>query len=316
MNHVDVSIIVCTYNSDIEKLKKTLFSAILQKNINFEIVITDDGSDNFNENALENFFEKYGFENYKIIRHTTNMGTVSNYYDGLVQASGEYIYGISPGDYFYNSTVISELYNFCIKNNINMCFGEAVSYEIVNDEVVLKKALSPKWPYSFLKSIYNPNIALISFLFGHQPIGATYFRKKNIAIKYFGKIKNKVKYLEDYPTTALFLLDGMKLYYFRKPVVWYECNTGISTCKSIIWRERLEEDSHLGRSILFQEHGNNNILQAVYVLRERIKHPLVCMIGLIVKILGGIRYKTRKNNCIKRYFYAIVQYDVERFTEE
>lgn len=315
MNHLEVSIIVITYNPDIDKLKRTLFSAILQKNINFEIIITDDGTDNFDEAMVKSFFKEYEFKHYKIIRHTANVGTVSNYYDGLIHASGEYIYGISPGDYFYNSTSISELYKFCKRNSVDMCFGEARCYETIDGFVNFKKENSPKWPYSFSKSIYSPKIALISFLFGHQPIGATYFRRKEIAIKYFSKINNKVKYVEDYPSTALFLLDGMKLYYFSQPVVWYECNTGISSGMLKDWKKRFEDDLYLAKCILFQEHGNDSILQAVYLLKERSKHPIVCMVGLMVKVLGSIRYKIRKSNRNKEYFYAITQYDVESFTK-
>lgn len=315
MNHLDVSIIICTYNPDTEKLNRTLFSAVLQKNVDFEIIITDDGSDDFDEAAVENFFEEYEFKNYKIIRHATNNGTVSNYYDGLIQASGDYVYGISPGDYFYNATCISELHTFCDENNIDICFGEAACYEEIDGYVKFKKPISPKWPYSFSMSIYSQKIALISFLFGHQPIGATYFRRKETTIKYFLEIINKVKYVEDYPTTALFLLDGMKLYYFSKPVIWYECNTGISTSMSTVWKKRFEDDLKLARGILFQKHSNNNILQAVYILKERIKHPIVCMVGLIVKVLGDIRYKVMKNNGNKEYFYSIAQYDVESYTK-
>ena len=39
-----VSVILCTYNPDWRKLKATLLSAAMQENIDFEIVLTDDGS--------------------------------------------------------------------------------------------------------------------------------------------------------------------------------------------------------------------------------------------------------------------------------
>ena len=39
-----ISVIVCTYNANWEKTKNTLFSIIRQKNVIFEIIVTDDGS--------------------------------------------------------------------------------------------------------------------------------------------------------------------------------------------------------------------------------------------------------------------------------
>ena len=43
-NKYDVSIIVATYNPDLNKLMSTLLSIIIQKGIKFEIIVTDDGS--------------------------------------------------------------------------------------------------------------------------------------------------------------------------------------------------------------------------------------------------------------------------------
>ena len=59
----DVSVVVLTYNSDMEKLFGTLRSAICQKQIRFDIVISDDGSDNFDKERLSDFFLKINLKN-------------------------------------------------------------------------------------------------------------------------------------------------------------------------------------------------------------------------------------------------------------
>ena len=43
----DVSVVILTYFPDKEKLLKTLKSVLLQKNVSYEILIADEGSDNF-----------------------------------------------------------------------------------------------------------------------------------------------------------------------------------------------------------------------------------------------------------------------------
>ena len=44
VSEFSVSVILCTYNPDWRKLKATLLSAAMQEDIDFEIVLTDDGS--------------------------------------------------------------------------------------------------------------------------------------------------------------------------------------------------------------------------------------------------------------------------------
>ena len=46
MAKADISVVVLTYNPDLNDLKKTLRSIMLQDGVDFEIVIADDGSKN------------------------------------------------------------------------------------------------------------------------------------------------------------------------------------------------------------------------------------------------------------------------------
>lgn len=45
MYQYQVSFVVCTYNSKWEKLNSTLFALLAQKDISYEIVVADDGSE-------------------------------------------------------------------------------------------------------------------------------------------------------------------------------------------------------------------------------------------------------------------------------
>ena len=96
-----VSVILCTYNPDWRKLKATLLSAAMQEDIDFEIVLTDDGSgeDHFREAAA--LLDSRGFSDYRIVKNKTNVGTVRNLLGAARQARGEYIAAISPGGYAF-----------------------------------------------------------------------------------------------------------------------------------------------------------------------------------------------------------------------
>ena len=112
-----ITVIVATYNPEWKKLRSTLLSIVTQKNIDFEIIITDDGSnDDYFDKARE-FFIKNEISKYRFIKNQINIGTVKNFYNAIKCAGGEYVYGISPGDMFYEETTLEKLYFFaCIKN--------------------------------------------------------------------------------------------------------------------------------------------------------------------------------------------------------
>ena len=58
MYQYQVSVIVCTYNSKWEKLKSTLLSILSQRDISFEIIIADDGSEIQCLDRAKKYFEK------------------------------------------------------------------------------------------------------------------------------------------------------------------------------------------------------------------------------------------------------------------
>ena len=68
----EVSVVVVTYNSPFEKLENTLQSVIWQENVDFEIIIADDGSKSFDKERVENWFLTNGFKDYKFVLNLVN----------------------------------------------------------------------------------------------------------------------------------------------------------------------------------------------------------------------------------------------------
>ena len=56
-----ISVLVLSYNSDIDKLYLTLKSIIKQKIDDFEIVVSDDGSKDNHEQELAEYFKQNDF---------------------------------------------------------------------------------------------------------------------------------------------------------------------------------------------------------------------------------------------------------------
>lgn len=261
----NVSIIVATYNPKLEKVKSTLFSAINQKNITFEIIVTDDGSavDYFDE--IEAFFKRNKFYNYKLIKNKTNIGTVKNFYNALKKAKGEYVFATSPGDLLYDENTLVDLYDFAQNKNVEICFGDAVYYS--NDKNNLQ--ILKQYNNAPLKSeIFDEDKSLIfqkiGFFSGNGILGASFFRKKEAAIKYIGAIENVCKYVEDNTSTAFALANNVRIYHLKRYVVWYEYGTGVSTSKNLEWKNLLKKDFDESFKKLYESYPNDLIIKNVY----------------------------------------------------
>jgi len=92
-----VSVIVATYNDEIESLQKTIDSVKSQTYKNWEIVIVDSG-----ECGIKNS------QNIKMVK-TPPKGVADALNKGLEQASGDYVYVIGAGDYLWSDDVLEKM---------------------------------------------------------------------------------------------------------------------------------------------------------------------------------------------------------------
>lgn len=248
----DVSIIVASYNPNWEKLKKTVNSILLQKNISYELIICDDGSE-------FNYFDKLnelinGKCFYTLISSDSNEGTCKNYYKGIKIAVGKYIKVISPGDYLYDEFCLDKWISFMKKNEALVCFGNAIYYTDKNKKTeIVSVTNNPQNPYMFK----NKN----SFLFNQQEdylicnnlvLGANFLVERDLCLNYLSKIINKVIYAEDNMFRPM-VMDNIKLVYYPQNTIWYEYGSGISTNKkNTILAEKIKCDWEAATQIMFE----------------------------------------------------------------
>jgi len=240
-----VSVIVTTYNSDLSKLTDTLDSIVIQEDIDFEVVVSDDGSQNDYQQELTEYFDTHQFSNYSFAEKTENRGTVRNCLKGLKAAVGEYVYSISPGDKLFEKNILSKLYKFSIKTNADIVFGDVLNYWDEKGQEIREKGASPKHAQLF---DYNPNhtevseSAKIMFLYGDYICGASYFRKKECAEIFIKEASQVAKYAEDTPSTLMALMAGARIYHYPETVVLYEYGSGISTNGDSKWTDIVMEE--------------------------------------------------------------------------
>jgi glycosyltransferase involved in cell wall biosynthesis len=281
-----------------------LRSIVQQQGGNYEIVICDDGSAKKDFSFLPAFFEKYGIQNYKIVENEVNQGTVRNCLSGVMAASGEYVFLTSPGDLLFDDSVIRDFYQFAQKNKVEMCFGNAIYYRDENGIAKQTRTVGkPEIPQIYGLKV-PLSIAKASYANGNWVIGASYFRKREMALKYFAEIAETSVYMEDTTSTAFALVDGIRLWYYDRNMIWYEDGAGVSTTGDQKWRTILQKDLtksleklkmlHVGDAyadVMYQ----NCCIQNAYkrIIYKWCHHPGI----MSLVMLGRLTMRRRKLSC-------------------
>ncbi|MGL5693813.1 MAG: glycosyltransferase [Peptostreptococcaceae bacterium] len=117
-----VSIIIMIYNNK-SYLLEALDSVLMQNYNNLELIISDDCSNDFNDNDIQNI-KDYINENQKgnivnciVSKNNQNIGVIKNYNKCIVLSSGKYIMYLSGDDSFYDENVVSDVVNFFKNSN-------------------------------------------------------------------------------------------------------------------------------------------------------------------------------------------------------
>ncbi len=310
--NMQVSVIVLTYNPDYIKLKKTLNSIIMQKDISIEIIVSDDGSAEDFEEKITSYFHEAKFDNYYFNMLENNEGTVKNYAKGLKCARGEYVYGISPGDILFDQYTLSGLYEFAKQGNKDIVFGNLIGYsfnKIIDMTQYMRYA-------KIFSDDYSDTYKKMAYFFENRIYGPCFFRKVEVALKDFAYIEGVSKYVEDNTTTAYSLIRGSSLYYYDKYVVWYECGSGISTNGNSVWKKKIEEDFlkvYQKIEAEFDDNVFNLFFKVRYIATSKLK-KLLCMIKQFKLFFIRCKLKLLK----KRYAsnLTISNYDENRFYSE
>lgn len=223
-----ITVIVLIYNNTLKAILKTLNSIVKQEFEEYEVILADDFSKNQYWNEIEKFFIENNFEDYYFIKNQENLGTVKNYLNAALKASGKYIKPIGAGDLLFDQFVLKRIYDFLEENHYNFGAGLLKSYCIGKDgfayENKYKAPLDLK-PYinNNYKKIKN-NIALK----GDYISGAAMFGETKFIISYLEKLADIVRLTEDI-MQILIVLDGKQIPLLNEYVVFYEVGSGVST---------------------------------------------------------------------------------------
>ena len=120
-----VSIIVLTYNN-FENLKRNIDSILIQTYSDYEVIIQDDGSHNFNEEWIMSLIPVENQAAFKINHLNSNKGTVINYNSALRITNGEIIVPLAQDDFFYDEGSLLSIVNAMEKKGSCICTSKRI----------------------------------------------------------------------------------------------------------------------------------------------------------------------------------------------
>ncbi|WP_029233452.1 glycosyltransferase family 2 protein [Butyrivibrio sp. VCB2006] len=113
-----ISVIIPIYNRE-KYIDRCISSVINQENVNFEIILVDDGSSDNSGQICDNYSLKYPNI---ITLHKKNGGLSDARNYGMDHAHGDYFFFLDSDDYLYENS-LQYLLEACIKYDVDYCIG-------------------------------------------------------------------------------------------------------------------------------------------------------------------------------------------------
>lgn len=247
-----VSVAVLSYRPNMEKMWITLTSILLQKDVDVEIIIADDGSAENHFDEIRAFFAGAGFTNYKLVENPVNRGTVWNYISAVRQCSHDLVKPLSPGDLLYDENTLSR-WAQTMKENAAFSVAQAVYYHRENGiwESVPHKC-QPMELGLYENFEKNRETIVRNYLLSRDwCLGSAVMVNREKLLSYLDMIADKVIYTED-TIFSLMLAQGETGTCFRENGVLYEYGTGISTCGNQAWQEKVDKDRAAANALVLE----------------------------------------------------------------
>lgn len=306
LNRLDFSVIVCCYNSDIEKFKKTIISIIKQKDVLFELIIADDASTNGYLQYAIQWLDSSNIK-YRLSVLNQNRGTVINALTAMHLAKAKYIKLISPGDYFFDEYSLGQYLNALKENNAKVVFSRAVYYTQEGKLLNLSNPINTKAYISSQKATkfvtkYVDNI-----------LGAALAYEKSNAIECLEAIKGKSRLTEDQPIVLQSALKGERIYPINQYLMWYEYGSGVSTQGGNA--QCFSDDRNIEKFIRENYHScyAKNILKARKILLIKNKFKRIIVVFFSYFPLFQYRISSKFHKC--KLPSSIVFQDIKKITE-
>ena len=297
-----VTMVVLTYYK-FDGIRKNLESLAKQDYTDFEVIIQDDGSPNFDRAYLEELAKNtLGEIPWTIHQNEKNMGTVRSFNKAFEMAKGDYVFPLSQDDCFRDETAIRHIVEYMEAHpELGACTSRRVgetSGRMYPEEADIK--LLQEWD---TKELWK-RVVYDNFISG----STIYYRKSFWEAR--GGFDTDFLLVEDYPFVVSMIIENQRIGFLDDITICYGedgVSNGKPSEKILVDRQKLYDkfilsnmadvDSKLMKRYVDYQYGYIAYRhdKKAYILHN-IKH-----IDIVIRILYAIHIK--KLNFDERYYY-------------
>ena len=207
-----LSIILAQYYPDKTQLRHTLDSLLIQDTYDFELIIADDGSPQDYWDDTRAYLAAHGFTNVKLSKNKVNQGTVTNMLHAVELASGQWIAGISPGDYVYDASTVRWVLDMLRRDAPQVAFGKSAYYRQESDGTLVQLPGETPFDRTPYDAAHYDNKAIRRnvLLYDDGISGIETMYERGIFLDALQKMNGRVRFAEDF-ATRLFAVQGIHI---------------------------------------------------------------------------------------------------------
>ncbi len=282
MKFDSISIITLTYRNwrMLETAIKSVFEQDYHDVTQIEYLIVDDGTLDFDTEFVSRLVKKYdslsGFEkliNVKIIKNSSNVGTVASFNNAIKKSTGDIIIPLSADDCFYDSNSVSYIVNSFKKTGAKIVTAQRVVFckDMIHQQEVLPSRKQAKL-FSEGKEIDLLNYIVRN---GNIISGASTCYHREVFNSY-GLFDAKYTLLEDYPFYCKLLANGCNIHLLSHPTIKYRSG-GVSSkgnYNPLLLRDFDVLNAHLLSEPKISKYSKRKLFYRVMLTRKEKLNPL------------------------------------------
>lgn len=222
-----VTVISLSYNNA-DTIYAAIDSVLQQDYTRLEYIVIDDGSTDFDKNAIENYICSHNLGNIEsvmVLVNSCNIGTIKTLNRAIKQANGEIIFNLASDDSFVDGKVISEWVEVFERNEADVV--SAIRAVYTNGKFLFEQ------PTLEQRDLINTGgnklferLAPMNFIYGSNTA------RTRKSFEKYGFYDEQYRLIEDYSSTLRLIRNGAKFYCWDRVVINYNLG-GVSESSKV-----------------------------------------------------------------------------------
>lgn len=207
-----ISVVIPSYNS-LENLTRLVNSVLCQSYEDYEIVISDDSSDN----QIEDYIKSLDNPKISYFHHLPSLGSPKNWNFAIKKAQGDYVKIMHHDDWFSSNDALDKFVKLMDENpDCDFGYSKSVNVDLASGKI--KKRHAEKYVKALQKNCFE--------LFVHNRIGAPSVVIFRNGVNLF--FDEKLKWVVDIDFYIALLIKNPKIAFLKEELI----NIGISTAQT------------------------------------------------------------------------------------